>query len=171
MKWQKRSIHTFSETEYDRCLSIMEPARREKVLGMNPERRKATVLGEWMAKTLLAEKSGLPVEQIAILRDEKGKPFAEVPSYFSITHSGEWVAVAVSERPVGIDMEKIRPVDPRLGERIGAKPERFFEEWTAKEAHFKIYGNPNFKEIDYRTLSPLHFYEEGYILTIIEKEQ
>lgn len=172
MEWQKRSIQEFSQTEYDRCLSLMEPKRKERVLAIkNETRQKTSVLGEWMAKNLLAEASGLPLEKIVICRDEKGKPFAKGFPYFSITHSGEWVAVAVSETPVGIDMEKIRPVDPRLAERIGAEPERFFEEWTAKEAHFKIHGDPNFKNISYSDLSPLHFYEGDYIISIIKEEK
>ncbi len=171
MKWQKRSVSAFSKTEYDRCLSLMEPTRKEKVLAMAEHRRKTTVLGEWMVKTMLSERSGLPVDEIAILRTEKGKPYAEDLPYFSISHSGEWVVAAVSENPVGIDIEQVRPVDLRLAERIGAKPERFFEEWTAKEAHFKIYGNPNFKGIEYEALSPTHYYDGDYIITIIKKEQ
>ncbi len=172
MVWKKRSIETLSKTEYDRCISLMAPTRRKKVLAMNGEaRRKAAVLGEWMVKTMLAEKSGLPVEKITLSRTEKGKPYAEGLPHFSISHSGEWVVAVVSENPVGIDIEQVRPIDPRLAERIGADPERFFEEWTAKEAYFKIHGDPNFKNISYSDLSPLHFYEGDYIITIIKEEK
>jgi len=172
MVWKKRSLGSLTTTEYERCLALMEPKRREQVLaGKNEPRRKAAILGEWLAKTLLAEQSGLPLEKICILRTEKGKPYAEGLPYFSITHSADYVAVAVSDRPIGIDMERLRPVDPRLAERIGADPNRFFEEWTAKEAHFKIHSNPNFKGISYSDLSPLHFYEDDYIITVIKEEK
>lgn len=172
MEWSKRSIRSFSQTEYDQCIRLMEPERRRKVLAMKEgTRRKATVLGEWMAKTMLAEYGRLPPEEIHLLRTEKGKPYAEGLPYFSISHSGEWVAAAVAEKPVGIDIEQIRPVDPRLAARIGAEPERFFEEWTAKEAHYKIVGDPNFKSIRYADLAPLHFYEDGCIITIIKEEK
>lgn len=168
MIWKKRALESMTPTEYDRCLALMEPERRKQVLKLRHEpRKKATVLGEWMAKTILAEMSGTPLEEIHLLRTEKGKPYAEGLPFFSITHSDEYVAVAVSDRPVGIDMERLRPADPRLAERIGADPTRFFEEWTAKEAHYKIYGNPDFKSIRYQELSPLHFYQEGYLITII----
>lgn len=173
MDWKKRSIQSFSETEYQQCLALMEPARRAQVDEMTrEERRLATVLGEWMAKSLLAKESGVPVEEIRICRTEKGKPYAEgLPLHFSISHSGEWVVAAVSDCPIGIDIEGLRPVEPRLAHRIGAEPSRFFEEWTAKEAHFKIHGNPNFKTIPYADLTPQHFYEDGYIITIIKKEK
>ncbi len=172
MIWKKRRLCSLTTTEYERCLALTEPDRRQQLLAMkNEPRRMAAILGEWMAKTMLAEQSGIPMEEIRILRTEKGKPYAEGLPYFSITHSGEWVAVALSDRPIGIDMELLRPVDPRLAERIGADPEHFFEEWTAKEAHYKIYGDPNFKNICYADLSPLHFYEDGCIITIIEKEK
>ena len=168
MIWKKRTLDSLTPAEESRCLALMEPERREQVLNINHEpRRKAAILGEWMAKTMLAEQSGIPMEEIHLLRTEKGKPYAEGLPYFSITHTENRVAVAVSDRPVGIDMERLRPADPRLAERIGADPDRFFEEWTAKEAHYKIYGNPDFKSIRYEDLSPLHFYQEGYLITII----
>ncbi len=173
MEWQKRSIQSLSQTEYDRCLELMEPERKTHLEKFRrEERRLASVLGEWMAKTMLAEQCGIPLETIVLQRTERGKPYANgLALHFSISHSGDWVAVAVSDRPIGIDMEVLRPVDPRLSQRIGAAPERFFEEWTAKEAHFKIYGNPNFKAIPYNELTPLHFYEDNCIITIIEKEK
>lgn len=172
MKWQKRTVRSLTETEYDTCLALMTPERREKVLAMKSEsRRKASVLGEWMSKNLLSALCGIPIEDITIFRTEKGKPYAEGLPYFSVTHSVDYVAVAVSDHPIGIDMELLRPVDPRLAERIGADPARFFEEWTAKEAHYKIYGNPSFKNINYADLSPMHFYEDDYIITIIKKEK
>ena len=173
MIWKKRSIQSLSKTEYDQCLALMEPLRRERVLKMSREdKRCATVLGEWMAKNALSDQCGIPLEEISLKRTERGKPYAEgLTLHFSISHSGDFAAVAVSDRPIGIDIEVLRPADPRLSQRIGAEPNRFFEEWTAKEAHFKIYGDPNFKAIPYNQLTPLHFYEDNCIITIIEKEK
>lgn len=172
MEWSKRSIRSFAQTEYEECLRLMTEERRKKVLAIPLEdRRRATVLGEWMAKTMLAARSKIPMEEICILRTEKGKPYAGGLPYFSISHSGEWVAVAVADCPIGIDIEQLRPADPRLADRIGADPAHFLEEWTAKEAHFKIFGDPNFKNIRYTDLAPLHFYEDGCIITIIKEEK
>jgi 4'-phosphopantetheinyl transferase len=83
---------------------------------------------------------------------EFGKPRLVGGPEFSFSYSGEWVAVAVSEEPVGIDLEQIRPV--RLGDatlvltpserdHVGAHPdpdEMQLRIWTRKEAVSKAAG-------------------------------
>lgn len=191
MEWQKRHIDSLTKTEYDRCLALMTPDRQKKVLQIpQEERRKATVLGEWLAKTMLAGQSGLPIEQITLRRTPKGKPYANGLAEFSISHSGPWVAVALSGRPVGIDIEVLRPMDLKIAGRVCTKQElaylfngnpplgqtedpallaRFFKLWTAKEAYFKQQGTgiTNLKSVNYQDLAPLHFEEDGCIITII----
>ena len=71
---------------------------------------------------------------------------------FSLSHSGDALAVAVSSSPVGIDIERIQPTrSARIAQRImngaeliefektpvGEREKRFIEIWTAKEAIFK----------------------------------
>ena len=74
--------------------------------------------------------------------------------YFSLSHTGGAVCVAVSERCVGVDVEKIRGVDERLPPRVltdgelaymRALPKQrrdifFFEAWVKKESTFKLTG-------------------------------
>lgn len=191
MEWQLRSIQSMAPTEYDRCLRLMEPARRQKVLDMRHEQsRRATVLGEWMIKTALAAQSGLPEEQIVLHRTEAGKPYAQdLAIFFNLSHSGEWVALALDDRPIGIDIEILRPLDLKIAKRVctasdldflfrGApifeKTEdptlldRFFRIWTAKEAYFKQIGTgiTDLKAISYADLSPQHFHDKDLMITI-----
>lgn len=191
MKWQKRHTQSLTPTEYEQCLALMEADRRQKVLQIpQEERRKATVLGEWLAKTMLATQSSLPIEQIELLRTPKGKPYAKGLAEFSISHSGPWVVVALSHRPVGIDVECLRPIDLKLAQRVCTERDLaflftgeplfektedpallacFFKIWTAKEAYFKQQGTgiTNLKSVNYQDLAPLHFEEDGCIITII----
>ncbi|MBQ8893859.1 MAG: 4'-phosphopantetheinyl transferase superfamily protein [Clostridia bacterium] len=173
MEWFRRKTESLTPTEYDRCLALMEPSRREKTL------KKASVLGEWMVKTALAERLQLPLEAITLLRTPKGKPYAELPLHFSISHSGDWVAVAVDEQPIGIDIEVLRPIDLRITRKVCTEKDllhlekgdpqlRFFEIWTAKEAYFKRLGTgiTDLKGISYTDLKVQHFYEENCIITI-----
>jgi 4'-phosphopantetheinyl transferase len=84
---------------------------------------------------------------------EKNTAGAPLPSnglYWSVTHKPDNVAAVVAPRPVGIDIEALRPCNPSLHRRIADErewalaPERsdrfFFRFWTAKEAVLKAVG-------------------------------
>ena len=76
-----------------------------------------------------------------ILRDEMGKPyFKESALHFNVSHSGEYLAIAVSEHPVGIDIQGPRViregtfrkvVQPQEEVLIGEEREKdFLRLWT-----------------------------------------
>lgn len=77
---------------------------------------------------------------------ESGQPGRE-GGYISLSHSYGLVACAVDQRPVGVDVERIRPVPPRLlgllseEERAYVRCDAdFFRLWTLKEALIKCRG-------------------------------
>lgn len=86
-----------------------------------------------------------------------GKPFIENQAdfHFNLSHSGDWVVCAVSLRPVGIDVEKIKDIDFAIADRFFTgeeaedlfskegdeeKKEYFFNLWTLKESYIKADG-------------------------------
>lgn len=86
-----------------------------------------------------------------------GKPYVEgeSPLYFSLSHSGEYVLLAVSDREVGADIQQIKEADidkiaghfmtaEEYGqwneETIEAKKELFYQIWAGKEAYLKLTG-------------------------------
>lgn len=84
--------------------------------------------------------------------NEKKKPLAD-NCYVSISHCEHMVAVCTSDKPIGIDIEKIntkRDLDKIANRFYHGKelayfkenhtPETFFEIWTKKEAYSKIDG-------------------------------
>jgi len=84
-------------------------------------------------------------------RDGRGKPYFKNTDglFFSISHSFPHYAAAVSDKPVGIDIEKIRDVNLNISQRmftenekeyVGNDTVRFFEVWTKKEAYSKFTG-------------------------------
>lgn len=79
-----------------------------------------------------------PLPEIA--REEGGKPF--FPAYpgicFNLSHSHGAAVCALHDKPVGVDVEKLRPAPRRLAK--GMEDEAFFRLWTAREATVKRRG-------------------------------
>lgn len=79
--------------------------------------------------------------------DDNGKPISK-DKYFNISHSHSLVVLVIDKVPIGVDIEKIRPVEDDLinyvcneSEKSYVKdPETFFEIWTNKEALVKSHG-------------------------------
>lgn len=99
----------------------------------------------------------IPNEAVVIKEGEHGKPYIDGYSewQFNISHTLGMIAVAVSEKPIGIDIEKIQKQDLRIAERFFTSPEcnyineaesdaeknkRLLEVWTKKEAYIKFTG-------------------------------
>ena len=92
--------------------------------------------------------TGLPL----FLYNEHGAPRLEHGPCFSISHCKHAIAVAISEKPIGIDIEHIRAAKPELVERTmneqeqneiwtAASPDIAFTRlWTQKEAVLKMQG-------------------------------
>ena len=88
----------------------------------------------------------------SFLYNEHGAPRLEQGPCFSISHCKHAVAVAISEKPVGIDIEHIRTAKPELVARTMNEQEQnviwsapspdvaFTRLWTQKEAVLKMQG-------------------------------
>ncbi len=72
-----------------------------------------------------------------------GKPaFPEGSPCFSLSHTEGMALCAFSEKPVGVDGERLRPVEAARAERLNLQADStaFFEEWTARESRVKRRG-------------------------------
>ena len=114
----------------------------------------AMLMGEIIAKKALSEFSGEDIKNIRFKYNENGKPYLSGRNdiFFNISHSEDYIAVAISDEPVGIDIEKIKPVNLSVIKRV-LNPEElkviekaedddseFIKLWTKKEAVIKLYG-------------------------------
>lgn len=105
-----------------------------------------------LARALAASRGIAPLPRVA--RTEDGKPwFPSRPELrFSLSHSGPLALVALSDRPVGVDIEQIRPRRaglPRYAltaeelaryEALGGDWPAFYALWTRREAWCKYTG-------------------------------
>ena len=90
---------------------------------------------------------------------ENGKPVLKGESaYISSSHSDKYVFCGVSKNPIGVDVEKIRPVNLKVARRFCSEEEikmctnlqTFFRLWTLKEAYYKLYGKvEDIKKIEF----------------------
>ncbi|MCL2874342.1 MAG: 4'-phosphopantetheinyl transferase superfamily protein [Defluviitaleaceae bacterium] len=121
---------------------------------------------------IACEKLGLKPDEIVFLADENGKPYLKnAPEFhFNISHTNSAVAAAISNKPIGVDIELIKPENSRLMnvakkmflpdefEYITAQDDgankRFFEIWTRKEAYAKYIGTGIFaKDSEFTPMS------------------
>ena len=86
-----------------------------------------------------------------ILRNEYGKPyFQDNPMYFNVSHSGEYLAIAVSESPVGIDIQGEKLIKDGMFKKVVQSEETlligenrqkdFLRLWALKESFVKAEG-------------------------------
>ncbi|MDE6356483.1 MAG: 4'-phosphopantetheinyl transferase superfamily protein [Clostridia bacterium] len=84
-----------------------------------------------------------------IKRTAAGKPFiGGNPLYFSVTHSGRRGAIAIAEKPVGVDLELFKGELHALVKNSFPKEEQdeitcerdFLRHWTVREAFVKMHG-------------------------------
>ena len=100
----------------------------------------------WGLLYRVLRENGLPMGDVSFT--EKGKPyFRDSGVYFSLSHSKALCAVAVSDRPVGVDAEICKPCyHPHLVERSLTELEKacfdgdFTRLWCRKEAIAKLTG-------------------------------
>ena len=118
---------------------------REHLLRYRGARRNAS-LSVWNLLYSLLKEQGISADRV--LFAESGKPYFEkLPYHFSLSHSRHLCAAALSERPVGVDIESIRAsYKPNLIDRSLTPAEKevfdgdFTRVWCRKEAVAKMTG-------------------------------
>lgn len=162
MQWRYLDIRTITDEEYDKWYAMADDARRAKCDAFRQqEDRLCAIAGDHLARMGIAAHCGVDPADIRFARTEAGKPYAiGLDVHFNISHSGNFVVCAVSERPIGIDVEQLRPIRGKLTQKVctpeelayiqeapgwgeeltGESMRRFFRVWTTKEAYFKWTG-------------------------------
>ena len=149
----------------EKYLRFFSAERVQKILRykFNSDRNR-TIFAELLAKKLIAERTGKNFTEIKIFRGENGKPYCEESKiFFSLSHSGEWVACSIGDCENGIDVEILnRKIDINIAKRFFLKNEfeilksldeaeqrkKFFEFWTLKEAALKCLNLQNWSNIN-----------------------
>lgn len=194
MEFYKFNINDFTKEEYDYWYSVMSEKKKSRINGYKKQEDKIrSVCAHMLAIKAIGKVSGLADKDITIYEDENGKPFSSVENiFFSIGHCGEFAACAVSEKPVGIDIEKIRSINLSVAKKVCTENElnyifrkekseidfceenpevlsRFFEIWAKKEAFGKKEGfGIGYKMSETDVSSILHWWDGEYVIAVAE---
>lgn len=139
---------TLPDDQYS-WLSSSEQSRLQRL--QIASRRDQYLSGHWLARCLLAEQHGGEARDWQ-LQERPNLPPAvighECSAYLSLSHSHDWIACAVSNAPIGIDIEQRHPPRAALhrfehlllaeGDLPGTlSSDKLLQRWVAKEAWIK----------------------------------
>ena len=143
-----------NDFDLDDALAQLSEQRREQALRFKHETGRRTCAAAYLLLCRgLREEYGI-TEKPVFGYGEHGKPFlvGHQDIHFNLSHCREAAACYVSDRPVGIDVETVRPVRESLMAytmneqeqaeiRRAARPDVAFTRlWTQKEALMKLSG-------------------------------
>lgn len=142
------------------CEAWLGPSERQRLAGfVRAERRRQFVLGRGLLRAALAPLLALAPTAIALVERRGNAPLLDLPRdalpFFSLSHSGPWIACAVSTHtPVGLDIERFdaaRDLDALAAQVFDTAEQaslaalapaervvRFYTTWSMAEARFKL---------------------------------
>ena len=192
MYWAYKKITDYTEEELQCVYDRLTPSRKARIRQLRrAEDKKRSLAAEALVYHLLRKHWGITCAQLH--SRSSGEPYLTgCPLHVSISHCDQVVACAVSQVPVGIDVERIQPIDPGVcryacvAEEMeyvfrGTQPldrekirdtdtlQRFFEVWTAKEAYFKKCGTgiTDMKLVNILPLQRQSHVAEDYFIQIL----
>ena len=155
-------VYTWQLTETVVQLSsglTLSQGEEEQLFALHSEKKQR----EFLAIRHLLQEAQLPTT--ALYYTPEGKPHLE-KQYISITHSHDFVMIALSSRPIGIDIERCSPRILRLAPRFTpwqapsdidelTQIQAYTQLWTIKEALYKVTDLPSVRF--YEDLQVPHF--------------
>jgi len=142
-----------TDAEVERMIPLVPESRRSQALAFKHTFGQFACLKSYLMLAELLQKE-FALETFCIEVEEHGKPYlaGHQDIHFNISHCQKAIAVAVSDRPVGIDVESFRRFGDGLLDKTmngsekaeilasANQEETFAAYWTRKEAVLKLAG-------------------------------
>lgn len=183
MKLYQINICDIDSAQFNVWFNQMDNERKNIILQTKTEhKRNLRIAADALCRKAISDFCGISPAEIVFKYTQTGKPYIKgLPVHFSISHSGDMAVCVVSDNEIGIDIEKIRDINPRICERFATKEETeyirnfkngLFEIWTLKEAYFKCIGtglNKDIKNVSFDICeNNIICSEKGYRLSFYE---
>ena len=148
--------------ELQEALDSVSPERREKALHYRQERDQRLSLAAYrLLQDALNSEFGIKGAQPEFIYDDKGKPLLKdhPDIHFSLSHCHDAAALAIDDRPVGIDIENYDQYSEDIARTVMSDEEMrdilsaprptvaFTRLWTMKESLYKLTGNDHSGDI------------------------
>ncbi len=151
------SLESIDELTFRKLLTDLPNEKQERVKKLaKPDDAKRALLADVLVRSVIANELKVSNKAIEFKENKYGKPFLKrnCDLYFNASHSGDWIVCAVDNQPIGIDIEKIWPVELEIAAQffsdeeyrmlLAKSPEDqqhfFFDLWTLKESYIKAVG-------------------------------
>ena len=151
IKLYSAKIYDFTQADYTKMYSLLDCAIKEKIdKKRNVKDRQLSLAGYillWRASKEIYNK-----DNIKIKFNEYGKPLCDF-CFFNISHSFDRIVCAISDTPVGIDIQRICEIKKRekykllslkesiyINEKTEDLSRRYIEVFAKKEAAVKMLG-------------------------------
>lgn len=142
--------------ELQEALDSVSPERREKALRYRQERDQRLCLAAYrLLQDALNSEYGIKGVKPEFIYNDKGKPLLKdhPDIHFSLSHCHDAAALAIDDRPVGIDIENYDQYSEEVARTVMSDEEMrdilssprpavaFTRLWTMKESLFKLTGD------------------------------
>lgn len=143
---------------YEELLHSISLKKQKRILMyVKQEDAYKALIADMLIRTIICSKySNIKNHELTFNYNMHGKPSVENIYFpFNVSHSGDWVVCAVHRLPIGVDIEKIQPIDLSIAEHFFTKKEYeylfqmknheqqlnyFYRIWTIKESYVKAIG-------------------------------
>ena len=140
--WAVRIDRALTRRQEQFAMHLLPPARQKRIENTG---RRAEPLCAYAALLLALKKTVRWNRLPEIVLSAAGKPsFPGFPEVcFNLSHTDGAVLAGVSPLSLGVDIEKIRPMNPEAMRRLAGEtePDAFFRRWVCREALVKRDGS------------------------------
>ena len=167
--------------EYSFFLEHIDLEKKKQIIKYTSENNADnSLIGIILAKISIFKTKHIPISKIEIFYDEYGKPYVlnNPQIHISISHSDELIGCAISDSPVGLDIENLRKYNHKIYTKLSdstgiCTDNEFTRLWTEREAILKLKGSglndlsSEIKHCDYN-LNTIKY--KSYFITTAQKK-